>query len=198
MARFSPASTSTRRSSHRGHLWAASLMVVFTFLANVDVDATGPGTSLGTDADGAPRTCGDLPALPGCIPRLVRSLDDAADRHQVPNERTLPKRPGGTSGIFRSTGKHHFVSRMAAAATPANPDGSYSLPHHPGAAHSSRGSRPQANRIKSPRSRGWRSLRSGTSHPLSLGNLAEAGSKPNRNDDDNRTTRHLSRQIAIS
>ena len=26
---------------------------------NVDVDATGPGTSLGTDADGAPRTCGD-------------------------------------------------------------------------------------------------------------------------------------------
>jgi hypothetical protein len=40
---------------------------------NVEVDATGPGTSLGTDADGAPRTCGDLPALPGCIPRLVRS-----------------------------------------------------------------------------------------------------------------------------
>ena len=50
---------------------------------NADVDATGPGTSLGTDADGAPRTCGDLPALPGCIPRLVRSLDDAADRHRV-------------------------------------------------------------------------------------------------------------------
>jgi hypothetical protein len=28
-------------------------------LANVDVDATGPGTSLGTDADEAPRTCVD-------------------------------------------------------------------------------------------------------------------------------------------
>ena len=134
---------------------------------NDDVDATGPGTSLGTDADGAPRTCGDLPALPGCIPRLVRSLDDAADRHRVPNNRTLPKRPGGTSGIFQNTGKHHFVSRMAAAATPENPDGSYSLPHHPSAAHPSRGSRPQANRINSPRSRGWRSRKPGTSHPLS-------------------------------
>ena len=40
---------------------------------NDDVDATGPGTSRGTDADGAPRTCVDSPALPGCIPRLVRS-----------------------------------------------------------------------------------------------------------------------------
>jgi hypothetical protein len=26
---------------------------------NVDVDATGPGISLGTGADGAPRTCGN-------------------------------------------------------------------------------------------------------------------------------------------
>lgn len=113
------------------------------------MDATGPGTSLGTDADGTPRTCGDLPALPGCIPRLVRSLDDAADRHRVPNGRNLPKRSGGTSGIFRNTGKHHFLPRMATAATPANPDGSYSLPHHPSAAHPSRGSRPQANWSKS-------------------------------------------------
>ncbi len=167
-------------------------------LHKADVDATGPGTSLGTDADGTPRTCGDLPALPGCIPRLVRSLDDAADRHRVPNERTLPKRPGGTSGIFQNTGKHHFVPRMAAAASQGNPDGSYYLPHHPGAAHPARGSRPQANRIKSPRSRGWRSRKPGTSHPLSLGILAGAGSKPNRNFDDNQTTHHLSRQIAIS
>ena len=119
------------------------------YLANVDVDATGPGTSLGTDADGAPRTCGDLPALPGCIPRLVRSLDDAADRHRVPNDRTLPKRPGGTSGIFRNTGKHHFLPRMATAATPENPDGSCSLPHHPGAPHPSRGSRSRATRFQS-------------------------------------------------
>ena len=118
-------------------------------MQNDDVDATGPGTSLGTDADGAPRTCGDSPALPGCIPRLVRSLDDAADRRPVPNDRTLPKRPGGTSGIFRNTGKHHFLPRMATAATPENPDGSCSLPHQPGAPHPSRGSRSRATRFQS-------------------------------------------------
>ena len=106
--------------------------------------------------------------------------------------------PEAQAESSEAPGKHHFVSRMAAAATPENPDGSYPLPHHPSAAHPSRGSRPQANRIKSPRSRGWRSRRPGTSHPLSLGNLAEAGSKPKRNDDDNQTTRNLSRQIAIS
>jgi hypothetical protein len=33
--------------------------VIGIFMANVDVDATGPGTSLGTDADEAPRTCVD-------------------------------------------------------------------------------------------------------------------------------------------
>jgi hypothetical protein len=38
---------------------AAIDRIVFIFLQNVDVDATGPGTSLGTDADEAPRTCVD-------------------------------------------------------------------------------------------------------------------------------------------
>ena len=68
---------------------------MFHFVANVDVDATGPGRSLGTDADGAPRTCGDLPALPGCIPRLVLPGDAAADRPRA-DERKLPK-PAGVS-----------------------------------------------------------------------------------------------------
>ena len=38
------------------------------------MDATGPRRSRGAGADGAPRTCGDWPALPGCIPCFVRSL----------------------------------------------------------------------------------------------------------------------------
>ena len=78
-------------------------------------------------------------SVPGC----------AADRHRVSNDRTLPNRPGGTSGIFRNTGKHHFLPRMATAATPENPDGSCSLPHHPGAPHPSRGSRSRATRFQS-------------------------------------------------
>jgi len=96
----------------------------------------------------------------------------------VPNGLKLPEPPRNASGKLRNARTHRLVSRLEPAAAPAVSNGSYPTPGHSGAAHPSRGSRPQPNRIKSNalangghagreqtiRSRrGW-SVRPGTSH----------------------------------